>query len=640
MDPTAVAEFWLRLDQQVWQLAVWLLPSLAVYLLISGLDDLAVDLLRLRERRPPEFPKAKSVSDRARIAIMIPMWREAEVAAPMLRHNLAALRDGNFSIFVGLYPNDPETVRAVEECAGEDNRIRVCFVDHPGPTSKADCLNAIWLEIQRQEERSGLRFELLVLHDAEDVIHPASLTAYRSLAPDWGMIQFPVLPLPTPASAWTHGVYCDDFAESQGFDLRTRIRLGAFLPGCGVGTAFRRDTLELLACDGPPFDGDLLTEDYETGLRLYRLGITQIFVPLRFEQGQPVATREFFPQTLGGAVRQRGRWVAGNSLQSWSRHGWSSREGTGLRARLAQCWFLWRDRKGLWGNPVSLLCNALFVFGLQSSLGSLALEALQSGTAAHAAPELTAPLRYLLAVNFALLATRIGFRMHASARVYGWRFAAGVLPRMFWGNLVNAAATARAIHLWFAHVWGGRSLAWNKTTHHYPAPAGLFGYKRPLEEILLEERFVAPGDCEFARRQCAEGEDIAQSLLRLRLLTEDQMYEAISLQQGIPLARWQPAFEPGRIAFAIPEALQQRFQAISYRVESGRLYVAAVHPPSEEMEREIRRWTRLEVRFHLVSPGRFHALREGLWEHASYNPEDGTTPSRAIRRRAAGAGAD
>jgi adsorption protein B len=371
------------------------------------------------------------------------------------------------------------------------------------------------------------------------------------------------------------------------------------------------------------------------------MGITQIFVPLRFEQGQPAATREFFPQTLGGAVRQRGRWVAGNSLQSWSRHGWSSREGVGLRSRLAQYWFLWRDRKGLWGNPVSLLCNAFFVFWLQSSLVSWALASLSTGASAQAAPGFAATVRYLLAVNFALLVSRIGFRMYASARVYGWRFAAGVLPRMFWGNLVNAAATARAIHLWFAHVWGGRSLAWNKTTHHYPAPAGLFGYKRPLEEILLEERLVAPGDCEFARRQCVQGEDIAQSLLRLRLLSEDQVYEAISVQQGIPLARWHSAFEPGRIAFAIPEALQRRYQAVPYRVESGRLYVAAVHPPSEEMEMEIRRWTRLEVRFHLVSPNRFHSLRERLLrEHASYNPEDGTTPSRAIRRHAAGAGAD
>jgi adsorption protein B len=608
-----------------------LLVPLAAYLFLSGLDDLAVDLLRLWRRRgrpvqcggpEPRQPEA------ARTAILIPMWQEAAVAAAMLRHNLAALRYPDFELFVGVYPNDPATRAVVEECAAEDGRIHVCLAPRDGPTSKADCLNAIWRGVQEAERAGGGRFEMLVLHDAEDLIHPESLSVYSAGRQDWGMIQFPVLPLATPGSEWTHGVYCDDFAESQGFDLSTRAQLGAFLPGCGVGTAFRRDVLDALAEGGDPFDESLLTEDYETGLRLYRMGVAQRFVPLEFRDGQPLATREYFPRSFSGAVKQRGRWVAGNSLQSWRRHGWQGREDGGWRARWAQTWFLWRDRKGLWGNPVSLFCNLLFMWGVAS------------GAATRLDFSRWPWVETLLGCNLALLLSRTGFRMWASGRVYGWRFSLGVLPRMVWGNAINALATARAWRLWLAHRWAGRELAWGKTAHRYPAPAGLAEYKRPIEEILIEERMLAAADCAWAARQRAEGEDLTASLLRLRLLTEEQVYEAFSLQQGIPLARLAPDFQPGRIACALPEALQEKWQVVPYRVEPGRLFVAAARPPTEEMEAEIRRWTRLDVRFRLLPPARFQQMRNSARGMTGYNPENGTTHTGPDPGRAAGAGAD
>ena len=93
------------------------------------------------------------------------------------------------------------------------------------------------------------------------------------------MVQVPVLALPTPLSHWTHGLYCDEFAEYQSRDMPVREAMGAFLPSCGVGTGYRREALERLAAHSHNriFEPSCLTEDYENGLRLHQLGARQCF---------------------------------------------------------------------------------------------------------------------------------------------------------------------------------------------------------------------------------------------------------------------------------------------------------------------------------------------------------------------------
>jgi adsorption protein B len=76
-----------------------------------------------------------------------------------------------------------------------------------------------------------------------------------------------------------------------------------------------------------------------------------------------VATREYFPQRFRQAVRQRTRWVIGIALQGWERHGWSG--------GVAAAYWFWRDRKGLVGNPLSLVGNLVCLYGLATWLGCL-----------------------------------------------------------------------------------------------------------------------------------------------------------------------------------------------------------------------------------------------------------------------------
>ena len=439
--------------------AAFLVPG-AVWIVISGLDDLfitVVGFLTCRVRVPwPSDADMRRAAERP-IAVFVPLWREHAVIDRMLEHNLAAIRYRNYHFFVGVYPNDKATLRAVAEQAQRHPRIHMATCPHEGPTSKADCLNWIYQRMKDHEARHHMRFRIVVMHDAEDLIHPASLGLINWFSRRYAMVQVPVLPLATGLGEWTHGLYCDEFAEYQQKDIPVRQHLGGFLPSNGVGTGFDRAALERLAATrcGRPFDPACLTEDYETGYLLHTLGYRQLFVPLRSGVTGPMATREYFPRRFRPAISQRTRWVTGIALQSWQRHGW--------RAPWPQLYWFWRDRKGLVGNLLSPAANLLCLYGTASYLASLG----QTGPW-HFGSLLPCWISDIRRLTFGIALVQTGVRARSGARIYGWRFAAFVPIRAFWGDLVNFAATATALwEFWDAHT-RGRGLEWHKTDHVYP----------------------------------------------------------------------------------------------------------------------------------------------------------------------------
>lgn len=379
----------------------------------------------------------------------MPLWREDDVIGRMLAHNLDTIRYRNYQVFVGVYPNDTPTLRAVMQAARRRPRIHVAVCPHDGPTSKGDCLNAIYQRMREFESRHKTRFRIVVTHDAEDVVHPEALKLINYFSRQFAMVQIPVLPLPTGVGEFTHGLYCDEFAEYQLKDIPVRQTLGGFLPSNGVGTGFDRTALEHLAKtrSGRPFDPACLTEDYDTGYLLYALGYRQIFVPVRTVNHVPLATREYFPRRLRPSVSQRTRWVTGIALQGWQHHGWP----------LEQLFWFWRDRKGLAGNLLSPFANLLFFYGAFRYAGGVNL-------AAQAAPWMAVLCR--ITCGIALVQT--GFRTNAAASIYGWRFASLTPVRALWGNLVNFAATATALWEFFDSLRRGQGVAWRKTEHIYP----------------------------------------------------------------------------------------------------------------------------------------------------------------------------
>ncbi|MGQ9917713.1 MAG: glycosyl transferase family protein [Bryobacteraceae bacterium] len=452
------------LDSRLADRMAWWVACLALYVLASGLDDLVLDILWLAGVGRRRAPLPAAPGREKRIAILVPLWREANVIGTMLEHNVCAIRYSNYEILAGVYANDEETRQAVEEAAARLSHVALVTVPHDGPTSKADCLNWIYQRLIERERGGAARAEIVMIHDAEDLIHPESLAQVNQWSEAAAMIQIPVLALATRLFELTHGVYCDDFAESHAKDLRVRSELGAFLPGCGVGTAFRREDLEKLAEQESNriFDPLSLTEDYDNGVRLFRLGCRQLFLPLDGSAKEPVVTREYFPRAFRAAVRQRTRWITGNCLQSWQRHGW----GRGLEGRWLQTWFFWRDRKSLWGSWAGIACNLLLLWAV---CGRAAAAAASGAWALGEALAGIAWLGPVLAANFVLCGERILMRTWFSGRIYGAWFAAVAPLRMLWGNLINAAASFCAVWQFLVSVWTGKPLRWLKTEHCYPS---------------------------------------------------------------------------------------------------------------------------------------------------------------------------
>lgn len=135
-----------------------------VGLIIGGMDDLIIDLLYFGRRcwrnmaiytRYPRMTTATLPPSPCpgRLAIFIPAWQESAVIAAMLANTLRCWGDADYRIFVGAYPNDPETLAAIGSVAAGQHRIIVGVNNREGPTTKADCLNMLWRAMLREEQR-------------------------------------------------------------------------------------------------------------------------------------------------------------------------------------------------------------------------------------------------------------------------------------------------------------------------------------------------------------------------------------------------------------------------------------------------------------------------------------------------------
>lgn len=441
----------------------------AVGFLIGGLDDLAVDAaflarsLRRWVRKTPDpiladFPIAGCTG---RIAVVVPAWDEAAVIGAMLRTTLARFDHPDWRLYVGAYPNDRATIGAIVAVATEDSRVRLTVTPAPGPTTKADCLNALWRAVCADGMAEGRPFTAIVLHDAEDVVHPGELRVYDHLLRHADTVQVPVLPLADPQSRWVSGHYIDEFAEAHGRQLPVRGALGAELPLAGVGCAISADMLQRIAehRGGAPFDETSLTEDYELGLTVRALGGRGVFVRVRETPGgPPVAVRAYFPARLDAAVRQKARWMTGIALAGWDRIGWQA--GGGLHDH----WMRMRDRRAILAIPVLAIAYvALVAWGLAGML---------HGVAGTKPAPVDPVLQLVLAINLCLLVWRTAMRWalvrHAYGRGEAWRS----IPRMLVGNLVALLAARRAV-VRYAGTLRGRPVRWDKTAHHFPDIAGL-----------------------------------------------------------------------------------------------------------------------------------------------------------------------
>lgn len=428
-----------------------------VGLLIGGLDDLAVDLIYLllrpwhRRADPPAEPPPR------RFAIFVAAWDESGVIAAMLRSALARL-EGDYRLYLGVYPNDPATRAAAEAVAREDPRLRLVVNPRPGPTTKADNLNAMWRALVADRE-DGWQADALVLHDAEDVVHREELRVFAGLLDRHAVVQLPVLPLVARGSRLVSGHYADEFAESHAKGLVVRRWVGAGVPLAGTGCAIALPLLDRIAAAraGEPFDPTSLTEDYELGLALAEMGARAVLARVPTRDGRSlVAVRAYFPATIEAAVRQKARWITGIALSGWDRTGWA-RSWNPL-----DHWMRLRDRRA----PLAVVVTAAAYLALLS-WGAAA--ALHAWTGTPPAP-VSGIEQGLLAVNAVLLGWRYLMRMAFTARAYGWREALWAVPRMVVGNIIMLLAVRRAMTRYLSAL-GGAAPKWDKTSHAFPDTA-------------------------------------------------------------------------------------------------------------------------------------------------------------------------
>ena len=445
-----------------------LLLFAAFWFLVGALDDIGLDTcwiwLKLTGRARVEriSREAGAAPLQGRAAILIAAWREAEVIGHTIRHSLSVWRQDDFTLYVGCYSNDPDTVAAAMTGAGTDVRVRIVIHENAGPTTKADCLNRLYTALCDDERRHGYRFRSVVLHDSEDMVHPAELAVIDTALEEADFVQLPVRPEPQPGSPWVAGHYSDEFTESHAKSLVVRNALGAAIPAAGVACGFSREIMDSIARrrhgegGAGPFAAECLTEDYELGILVWREGGSSRFLRMRDADGKLVATRAYFPARLDDAVRQKARWIHGIAFQSWDRLGWSR--------GFADFWMALRDRRGPLAALVLTCGYALVVIK-----GLLAFAWLL-GVRSHLA---VAPfLQLMLLLCFFGLVWRTIARFAFTAHEYGFWEGWRALLRIPVANFIAIMAGRRAF-AGYMRTLRGAAVKWEKTEHdRHPAASG------------------------------------------------------------------------------------------------------------------------------------------------------------------------
>lgn len=424
---------------------------LVAYFLLSC-DELILFWFSKRKRVKPICLSQKEVHSMClrkekSIALLIPAWHEDNVIRHMLLANLRRINYRNFQIFVGVYPNDPDTFREVTEVSKQDKRVALLVNPLNGPTSKGQILNFMIEQINKDKSN---QFDLYLFHDAEDIIHPLSFKLFNVESDQSDFVQIPVFAVKSPSLSQVGSLYLDEFAVSQLNDLLIRKSLGLPIPSTGVGFCLTKKALHELTNGSSEllFDETCLTEDYLLGLSTHKKGIKQSF-PCRFladceGQDKWIATWECFPRTFLSSAKQKARWIQGISFQSFRELGWFG--------SLLNCCFLFRDRKAVLAHTVNLAGILLLPFFFVN------LEKISISS-------FFVPILLCNAVIFVL---QFRCRQRNFKTLYGDCNPLLVLSRYFGGIFVNGISVFIAIFRIALASGTKKGMKWVKTTHELP----------------------------------------------------------------------------------------------------------------------------------------------------------------------------
>ena len=579
--------FFLSFIYNCWIFFRYVFIVLVIAFTIGGLNDFFIDLYYWFRQLYRQIFKRKLIKpltldqllavDEKPVALILPAWQETGVIKRMLLNTLNTIDYRNYFIFVGVYPNDPETQAEVDQVSQAYPQVIKVVNSKPGPTTKADNLNEIYRGLQQFEQQTGLTFDIVVLSDSEDIHHPLSFKLFNYLMPRFEMIQIPIIPLETPWHSFVGGVYMDEFAEMHLKELLVREKISRILPSAGTSTAFWLSSLRKLdeGNTGQIFNPKSLTEDYEVGIKFGKLGLRQIMLIQWVErvvtkEGKPkprkvkelVATRAFFLTEFKKAMRQRARWVYGIAWQGLKNVGWDR--------HLKVNYSLMRDR-------VSFFANFLYVFGYLLILYVLTVFVVHLFRPDFGIPPLVRPdeiwWKLALVVLFFFF-WRILMRFIFVNKIYGAGQALLTPIRIVVGNVLNFASSALAM-LWLIRaVSTKKEQTWIKTEHEFPAEK-LEVFRRKIGDLLLSRHQVTAKQLEQAVRvQKKSKKKLGQILLELGYINEEELASALAYQRQWAFVEIDPfAIEPGLLRI-IPKWMAERYRIFPLKIENGILHLA------------------------------------------------------------------
>jgi len=581
----------------LYEIRILVISFLALALVFS-LDDIVFDIyfyarLKTRSRNRLKIKDLDNVAPQL-IAIFVPAWKEEKVIGDMLQNTLTTINypKSFFHLFIGVYPNDIATQEAIRPLLACYKNLHMVINEINGPTTKANNINYIYHHgLKEYEENNGLSFSIIAIHDSEDIIHPTSLKLINYLIPSYSAIQLPVFPLqPFPTMRnfikfLTSGTYADEFAENH-FRTMVAREIGRFIvPSAGTGFFISRSAVDKIeSCRGYLLDEKSLTEDYELSVYMHKIGIKVHYflegVARVLQNGRIVnefiATREFFPNTLREAVKQKARWIYGISFQSAKTIKFND-------YNRYQQYSLIRDWKAKYANAITVPCYLLFIYTLNSYLMSLpALITYRS-------------LAWYLSLTLTALALeRQIMRAVALKNVYGWRtailsnFLPPILPiRFTWGNIINFIATLRA---WRIHLFGSpkSKSKWDKTEHSYLSKNILETYRRKLGDLLLEKEIVEPQKLKLILKGMKQGSArLGEVLMENGAISEIQLLSVLGELWGTGYLEDIENLVNPALAEIFPRGLAFKFQVVPLLLWGHKVLLASSQALAEAVKQEI-----------------------------------------------------
>lgn len=529
---------------------------LVLLYILMGVDDFIWDMVTLTlrpryQKRKLDFRQLNTVPPKL-LAVTVAAWHESHVLGDVI-DNIIVSTDyprSMYHIFLGVYPNDPETISVAQDLSARHENVHVVINNLPGPTSKAQNINQVIRQIRVFEQEHDWQFAALSIHDSEDVVHPCELRVTNYLLDTHDALQFPVFPLmqfPKLSNFFkniTTGTYADEFAENHFTTMVSRYIAGAFVPSAGTGFVLSHKVLDSFGED-EVLPNNSLTEDYRLSLTLFQRGIQLYYVLERIPRINKhkklvwdyVTTRSVFPNTFKTAVKQKTRWIYGITMQSFRlRDILQSRE-----LSFVGRYSLYRDSKAKIGNLLSMIGYPVLLYFFVSLF--LPLQPI------YPKGSLSWDLSFIVTV---MMLERQLFRGVAVFHVYGMRsvFFACLFPpifplRLIWGNTINMVATIRAYrqkatanktivkhkHVVKSEIKTKKNeqTVWAKTDHEFLEEAILQRYKRTLGDILLERGYIAPEVLTKALMEASKSGQLLGAYLRKHdLISEQELLKALS----------------------------------------------------------------------------------------------------------------